>query len=330
MDISSHLSVAPSGNGILVVDKPAGPTSHDVVSRIRRLVPKTKVGHLGTLDPFATGVLPVCIGKATRLARFLDQGEKIYQATVQFGRTTDTGDFTGETIAESKVPLLTENILDPLLKRFQSTWMQKAPAYSARKIEGKPMYAYARKGMVVEGRAREITVHEIRLLGLEESVCRLYIRCSPGTYIRAIADEMGKILGCGGHLSALRRLYSAGFGLGKVLDGRILFHSVSPDMVLPSIIPIDSLLTILPAWIVREESLTRLRNGSTLIPEMDLFPPSSSPTTGIGTADFPDAVRLMTVEGSLLAIGRPVSGPEDHGQSSKDRITGIHPAVVLL
>ncbi len=330
MDISSHLSVVPSGNGILVVDKPAGPTSHDVVSRIRRLFPKTKVGHLGTLDPFATGVLPVCIGKATRLARFLDRGEKIYQATVQFGRTTDTGDFTGTTIAESKVPPLTENILDPLLKRFQSTWMQKAPAFSARKIEGKPMYAYARKGMVVEGPAREITVHEIRLLGWEESVCRLYIRCSPGTYIRAIADEMGKVLGCGGHLSALRRLYSAGFGLEKVIDGRILFHSALPEMVLPSIIPIDSLLTVLPAWIVRKESLMRLRNGSILVPEQDLFAPPSSSSTGMGTADFPDSVRLMTAEGSLLAIGHPVNSPEDQGQPSKDRIQGIHPAVVLF
>jgi tRNA pseudouridine55 synthase len=329
VETSPHFSNVPTVNGILVVDKPSGPTSHDIVLRIRRLFSKTKIGHLGTLDPFATGVLPVCIGKATRLAQFLDQGEKIYQATVQFGRVTDTGDFTGATIAESAVPRLDENILLPLLTRFQSTWMQKTPAFSARKVGGKPMYAYARKGIEVEGRSREITVHEIRLLEMEENSCRLFIRCSPGTYIRAIADEMGQMLGCGGHLSALRRQHSAGFGLEKAMDGQILFHPIQQDMVLPSIVSIDGLLTSLPRMTVREESIVKLKNGLTLLPERDFYMDSSIRLETVYD-DPTKPVRLMNADGHLLAIGRPV-GDRGNSIAPTEKIPiGIHPHLVLL
>ena len=200
-------------DGILVVDKPAGPTSFDVVHRVRASLKVSKVGHTGTLDPMATGVLPICLGAATRLAGYLTEGDKEYLATVALGASTDTQDATGTVLQARDVPALTRAQLDEAIARFRGPQQQIPPMYSAVKIDGKRLYEHARAGREVEREARSITVHALELLDFGERELKLRVACSKGTYVRTLAHDLGEALGCGAHLSALRRTKSGPFGL---------------------------------------------------------------------------------------------------------------------
>jgi tRNA pseudouridine55 synthase len=205
-------------SGFVVVDKPPGVTSHDVVAAVRAVTGIAKVGHTGTLDPFATGVLPLALGRSTRLIQFLDESIKIYDARIRLGAATDTGDPTGTVVRSAPVPTATGDEVAAVLATFVGDRMQEPPAYSAVKVAGKPMYAYARKGEPVKAAARKITIHALDLLEYGEGMLRVRISCSRGTYARVLADEIGVALGSAGHLEALCRDRSGPFFLSDAIS----------------------------------------------------------------------------------------------------------------
>ena len=213
----------------LVIDKPPGITSHDVVAAVRAVTGVKKVGHTGTLDPFATGVLPLALGGATRLIQFLDESLKIYDATIALGSQTDTGDPTGDVEREAPVPELSEARVLEVLDSFLGDRMQVPPAYSAVKKDGKPLYAYARKGQKVEVDARPITIFGLDLVDLQPNTVRVRIHCSRGTYARVLANEIAEALGTVGHLSALARERSGPFGLEGSLSFPALAELVAEE-----------------------------------------------------------------------------------------------------
>lgn len=204
-----HLSAspAPSANaaGVLNLDKPGGWTSHDVVARVRRLTGVRQVGHAGTLDPMATGVLVVCVGAATRLAEYLAAQPKTYLAEITLGTATDTYDATGRPTAELPVPALGEHDIDQALSVFRGEIMQAPPAYSAVKQGGEALYKLARRGEAVAAAPRPVTVYALDILAFDGTVLQARVSCSAGTYVRSLAHDLGQALGCGAHLSALRR-----------------------------------------------------------------------------------------------------------------------------
>lgn len=222
-------------DGFLVVDKPPGLTSHDVVAVVRNVTGLKKVGHTGTLDPFATGVLPLALGGATRLIGFLDEREKVYDATVSLGVQTDTGDPTGTTVATAAVPSLSRARVETALGSLVGERDQVPPAYSAVKVAGRPLYDYARAGQAVEAKARRVTVYGVELLELDEDLGRVRarIRCSRGTYARVLAEELGLALGTVAHLGNLRREGSGAFNLEQAVSMSRLSSIVagSPEWV---------------------------------------------------------------------------------------------------
>ncbi len=214
----------------LVIDKPAGITSHDVVAAVRAVTGVKKVGHTGTLDPFATGVLPLALGPATRLIQFLDESIKVYDATISLGTATDTGDPTGQVVREAPLPSHDRAGVEAVVRGFLGPRMQEPPAYSAVKHEGKPLYHYARKGEEVRVPARPIVIHELEVLEYDGQTLRILITCSRGTYARVLADEIATALGSAGHLSALCRTRSGPFYLEDALsmDGLAAYASGDP------------------------------------------------------------------------------------------------------
>jgi tRNA pseudouridine55 synthase len=219
-------------HGFLVIDKPVGITSHDVVKAVRAVTGIAKVGHTGTLDPFATGVLALAFGHATKLIQYLDESIKVYDATVRLGFATDTGDLTGQSIREAPLPTLTRDEVDLVVQGFLGNRMQTPPAYSAVKKQGKPLYYYARKGIEVEVEARPVSIQSIEILSYEPHELRLVIHCSRGTYARVLADEIATALGSAGHLVALARLRSGPFFLDDALTMPALSAMVAADPAL--------------------------------------------------------------------------------------------------
>ena len=205
-------------DGFLLINKPEGPTSHDVVARLRGRFKPAKIGHAGTLDPFASGLLILAFNRATRLIDLLGQGAKTYRAVIGLGKATDTGDPTGEVISETPVPQLDEERIKELLARMVGERMQAPPAYSAAKHEGKPLYAYARKGIKIEKPPKRIEIYSAGLLNLEHNELRFEISCSRGTYIRPLGEELARDLGAVGHLTSLVRTGSTPFGLDQACD----------------------------------------------------------------------------------------------------------------
>ncbi|NVJ05196.1 tRNA pseudouridine(55) synthase TruB [Myxococcus sp. AM001] len=204
-------------DGVLVIDKPTGPTSFDVVRQVRSLLRLKKVGHTGTLDPLATGVLPLCLGEATKVAGFITEGDKAYDATVRLGSETDTLDAQGQVTAQAPVPALTPALIEAALARFRGTFDQIPPMYSAVKVGGKRLYELARAGEEVERAARQVTVYELVLRDFSAERLQLSVRCSKGFFVRTLAQEVGRALGCGAHLEALRRTASGPFCLAQAL-----------------------------------------------------------------------------------------------------------------
>jgi len=213
--------------GFLVVDKPAGITSHDVVSVLRAVFGIKKIGHTGTLDPFATGVLPMAIGHATRLIQFLDEEVKVYEGTIRLGIKTDTGDLEGSVTERKATPSLEPAALDATLRGFLGVRSQVPPSYSAVKVEGKPLYKYAREGKQVKAAARMIRIDKLDRLSMTDDTIEIRVQCGPGTYIRTLAEEIGEALGTCGHLVSLRRLQSGPFDLNGSIDFETLSMEVS-------------------------------------------------------------------------------------------------------
>lgn len=248
-------------NGILIVDKPRDWTSHDVVAKLRGIYQERRIGHSGTLDPMATGVLAVFLGRATRAVELCENDEKTYVAGLRLGTVTNTQDITGE-VLETKPADVTEQQMQAVLKEFLGPQQQTPPMYSAVKIQGRKLYELARKGQTVERKPRNIVIHEIKLLDRQEADFLLEIRCSKGTYVRTLCHDIGERLGCGGCLSSLRRTAAGRFTLADAATLEEIQEARAQETHQTLLRPVDSLFSHLPRLDVYGEWERRLRNGN--------------------------------------------------------------------
>jgi tRNA pseudouridine55 synthase len=299
-------------NGVLVVDKPLGPTSHDVVARVRRAIGITRIGHTGTLDPLATGVLALVIGRATRLAQFLSADEKEYVAGIRLGLATATYD-AEERLVRNGVgnpvllrpvahrPALAEADLREAIAGFEGTFWQVPPPFSAKKVAGTPAYLLARLQKNVELKPVQVTVREIQLTGYADGLATVRVACSSGFYVRSLAHDLGQRLGCGAHLESLRRTRAGEFGLDRAVALSVVQEE--GPAALARLVPVEALLPRLPHVVVNERGAQRVAHGNTLTAQ-DLW--DADRTVPPGAA--PGPVRVMDAEGALLAIGQPAAG----------------------
>lgn len=250
-------------DGVLVIDKPAGPTSHDVVARVRRVLGTKRIGHTGTLDPFATGVLPLVIGRATRLASFLSGEEKEYEAGIRLGLATDTYDGTRRSGPPPEPPAgLDRERIEQALAGFRGTFEQMPPAYSAKKIEGVAAYKLARQNKPVPLRAVPVTVSHLVLDSYEQGLARVRVRATAGFYVRSLAHDLGEALGCGAHLETLRRIRAGAFGLDVAVPLEQL--EAEPASVQRALVPLERLLPDLPAVTLNDRGIWRAMHGNEL------------------------------------------------------------------
>ena len=251
-------------NGIVIIDKPQGWTSQDVTARLRRVFNTKRIGHGGTLDPMATGVLPVFVGRATRGVEFFEHAEKAYETVLRLGITTDTEDITGTVLTQADVSL-TQARLEQVLQQFRGEIMQVPPMYSALKVNGQKLCDLARKGKEVERKPRPITIHELILLGMEDDGIRLRVRCSKGTYIRTLCKDIGQALGCGGCMAELRRVAAGEYTAQEAVPLQELLETENPEQYLR---PVDSMFRNYPQVTLSEKQETRCRNGNSFSVQM--------------------------------------------------------------
>lgn len=278
--------------GILNINKPAGPTSHEVVVRVRRLTGQRRVGHAGTLDPLATGVILLCLGQATRVAEYLMQKPKLYRATIHLGVSTTTYDAEGEITHTAPVPPLSSAEIEKTLTRFVGLIEQTPPLYSALKYEGKRLYKLAREGVKIEPEPRQVEIEYIKLLQWSSPYLTLEVRCSPGTYIRSLAQDLGHILGCGAHLAALTRLASGHFTLEDSVTLEELSEAFAAGREREFIYPLEEALREYEAMRVDRRMERRLRQGQKVA-----GPPPSLEEASI-------LRRAYSEEGNLIALVR--------------------------
>jgi tRNA pseudouridine55 synthase len=298
-------------NGVLVVDKPSGPTSHDVVGRVRRALGTRRIGHTGTLDPLATGVLPLVIGRATRLAQFLSSDAKEYLADVRFGFATTTYDALGSEVAGyvgEELPAGPVDLsgLDCALEEFRGTYLQTPPAFSAKKVSGTPAYELARAGQRPALRSVEVTVSALEIVERGDRTARLRVVCSSGFYVRSLAHELGQRLGCGAHLAALRRTRAGSFQLSDAVPLDVI--EAEGAAAASRLIPLERLLPAVPGVVLTGEGVRRALHGN-LVPPSE-YVPEERPAG--------PRVRLLDEGGSLLGIAESEAGGV------------LHPVVVLV
>ena len=245
-------------NGIVIIDKPQGWTSQDVTARLRRVFNTRRIGHGGTLDPMATGVLPVFVGRATRGVEFFEHAEKTYETVLRLGMTPDTEDISGNVLTEQDA-FVTGEELEAVLEKFRGDILQVPPMYSALKINGQKLVDMARKGKTVERQPRPITIHELTLLGMEAEGIRLRVRCSKGTYIRTLCKDIGEALGCGGCMAALRRVQAGEYTIEEAVPLLQLLEETEPEKFLR---PVDTMFRNYPAVTLSEKQALRCRNGN--------------------------------------------------------------------
>jgi len=278
-------------DGVVVVNKPEGWTSHDAVNKLRRLAGTRRVGHLGTLDPMATGVLPLVVGKATRLAQFFIRADKEYDAVIRFGYATDTYDRDGVPLGEDTHPSIERERLQTVLTRFLGTILQMPPPISAKKIGGTPAYKLVRKQLPVELKPVEVTIHSINLLALEGAEARLLVRCSAGTYMRSLAHDLGRELGCGAFLKSLCRTVSGDFTLAQAHPIEELETLAQQGRLPEALIPAAQLLPQFPSEVVDLVTAGQIRQGR----DFRVSPFRVKPATRF--------VKAVSQQGELIAIG---------------------------
>lgn len=301
-------------DGLLVIDKPVGPTSHDVVARARRVLREKRIGHTGTLDPLASGVLPLVVGRATRLAQFLSGANKTYRASVQLGWATDSGDAHGREVgARHSGPIPPPATIEEALDQFRGTFQQQPPRFSAKKIGGVRSHELARRG-VTDAPAPpvvDVTAHRLELIAVEDAVLTLEVECSAGFYVRSLAHELGARLGIGAHLSALRRISSGRIGIDQAIPLEAIEQENGLETALKAMKPLSAMLDDHPWVVLTEAGAERARHGRDLR-DADIQDEATGPT-------FDRLVRLLTTHGELLGLA-------DRGQPSGL----LHPTVVLV
>jgi tRNA pseudouridine55 synthase len=281
-------------DGVIVVDKAAGWTSHDVVNKMRRIADTPRVGHLGTLDPAATGVLPIVIGKATRLAQFYTRSDKLYEGVVRFGWATSTYDADSAPVGEKREVVVDRAELEAALDRFRGETQQTPPPVSAKKVDGRRAYELARKKIEVVLEPVTVHIYELELLGLDGADARLRVHCSGGTYVRSIAHDLGTLLGCGAHLAGLRRLASGEFEIARARTLPQLEALAAEERLIDALAPASEMMPLMPTVYVEEGSVRDIRNGRN-------FP--ASPFRAVTDAKY---VKAVTRQGELVAVGEIV------------------------
>ena len=298
-------------HGFLVIDKPEGITSHDVVHRLRRLLGFRRIGHLGTLDPLATGVLPLAIGKATRLIQYLEHDPKVYTGRMRLGFATSTYDREGEPLSEAIVPQVSPETILEAAQAMTGPQLQVPPAFSAKKLDGKRSYALARRGETVEMRPQSIRIDRFSLTRVSHAELDFEIVCSPGTYVRSVAHDLGQKLGCGAHLWDLRRIRSGKFSLDQAVTFEQL-EQVGPQERLAMLLAPKDMLGHLPELEVPAELFPAVSHGCTFDLGGD-FP--ETPTLSL--------FRMISPEGDLMGLAERVESP---GLADGAR---FHPKLVL-
>ena len=300
-------------DGLLIIDKPAGPTSHDVVARMRRVLGEKRIGHTGTLDPNASGVLPLVVGRATRLAKFLSGGRKTYEAVVRFGVATDTYDAEGTAVgAPFAGPAPSHDAIAAALDDFRGTFMQQPPAYSAKKIDGERSYKAARRASPADP-ARSalpvpvsVTVHHLEIVSIDADEATLRVECSAGFYVRSLAHDLGARLDTGAHLSALRRTVSAGLTLDDAMP--LEFAERSRDDAMGAMLPLEAMLPQFGAVVLTDDGLLRVLHGRDI----------GAAQASSGSCEANGPIRLVDQTGQLVGIAEPTGVPGV-----------LHPSLVL-
>jgi tRNA pseudouridine55 synthase len=292
-------------DGVIVIDKPEGWTSHDVVGKMRRIARTKRIGHLGTLDPFATGVLPLVVERATRLARFYTRSAKRYEGTVRFGWATNTYDRTGEPLGGVRDVRIDAADLEAMLNRFRGEFLQTPPPVSAKKVAGRRAYELARKDIAVELPPSPVSVYELTVVSIEGDSVKLRAHCSGGTYMRSIAHDLGGAMGCGAHLAELRRLASGEFEIAQARTIAQLEALGAEERLSEAIVPMAQMMPDFPSVFVDDIAAAQIRHGRNF---------NASPFRAQPDAKF---VKAVTGQGELVAVGEAVL-PNVY-----------HPAVVL-
>ncbi len=302
-------------DGLILVHKPYKITSHDVVDKIRQILAIKKVGHFGTLDPFATGVLIIAVGKATRLFPFYLKTDKSYTAQIKLGVATDTYDLFGKPISKEESNLPNKKDILQTMKYFLGKQLQVPPPFSAKKFKGKPLYVYARENKKIELKPCQVTIHEFYLKNMHLPYLECFVRCSSGTYIRSMAHDMGKKLGCGAHLTQLQRTAIGPFLLQDCLQLENIAKLASSKKFNEFILPLESVLPEYPKIILTESGAKLARNGNRILPEdiLNIY--------GIPSKKDPhheSLFRLFSPDGMLLALAK-----------TQEKISGLHPFLVI-
>jgi tRNA pseudouridine55 synthase len=307
--MTNPVPTKPEISGVLVMDKPAGLTSHDVVARVRKIIGTRQVGHFGTLDPFATGVLPVSVGKATRFAQFYLKSRKAYEGQIRFGFSTDTYDATGRPTSEAVSAPIQADVLEKLFRKFTGRLMQAPPPYSAKRVGGVRAYELARQQKPVNLKPVEVEIYALELLGVEGDQVHFAVECSGGTYVRSLAHDLGRKLGSGGHLAGLRRTAVAEFTDSRAVTLERLQGAVQEGKLESWLVRLEALLPDCPELMVRGREEAAVRHGRTFQLAQALRP-------GRGTAaGYSPAVALLKIlnpDHRLIAVARHVSGSVYH------------------
>jgi tRNA pseudouridine55 synthase len=281
---------------MLLLDKPAGRSSNHALQDVKRLFSARKAGHTGNLDPFATGMLPICFGEATKTAGFMLDADKTYLATARLGIATETGDIEGEIVRQEPVPDLSAADIESAMAKFLGPIQQIPPMYSALKRDGKPLYELAREGKEVERDPREVTIHDISLERWESPLLSFRVECSKGTYVRTLAEDLAKALGTCAHLETLRRLGVSPFGAGDMVTMEALSLARDSDEHLESLLPIDAGLGHLPKVEITSGQTARFSNGNPVIVD----------------GQEPGLVRVYETDGRILGLGEMKSDSQVH------------------
>ena len=296
-------------SGVYVIDKPAGMTSHDVVARARKILNTRQVGHFGTLDPFATGVLPLSAGKATRFAQFYLRSRKAYEGTIRYGFSTDTYDATGKPTSQPALRPLDAAEIDLIFAELTGRILQTPPPYSAKRVDGKRAYELARQQKPVELKPVEVEIYALELLGIEGDHIRFAVECSGGTYVRSLAHDVGQKLGGGAHLASLRRTAVAEFREDRAVTLERLAAAVSEGHIESCRVPLEALLPECPELVVRGREEQSVRHGHTFELAQALRPGRGGV---LGRASPIKLLKILNSEHRLLAIARHVTGAIYH------------------